>query len=125
MKYKPGWERGCDKDHHMTQTYLDIGSMTMFGKRRGWKTAMISWLGCFSHLSFLPSSLPPALSPLTQSLGEHSTTWAMPLALFASVIFQMGSHTFWLGQPETMILLPIPPSTWDYRCETLWSTGQF
>jgi hypothetical protein len=39
---------------------------------------------------------------------ELSTTWAMPSAVFALVIFQTGAHAFPPSQPWIMILLAPP-----------------
>jgi hypothetical protein len=42
-------------------------------------------------------------------LGRNSTTCAPPLALFALVIFYVGSSIFPQDQPQTVILLYVPP----------------
>jgi hypothetical protein len=37
---------------------------------------------------------------------------------FDLIIFQIGSCVFAQSQPLTVILLPMPPSSWDYRHST-------
>jgi hypothetical protein len=50
----------------------------------------------------------------TQSLGRCSTTWAT----FALIIFQVGSPSFALDQPQTLNCLLC---SWDQRCIPLYS----
>jgi hypothetical protein len=39
----------------------------------------------------------------------------------SSLVFDLGCLlTFYLGLPYIVIFLPLPPSSWDYRCEALW-----
>jgi hypothetical protein len=55
------------------------------------------------------------------------TTWATSLALFALVIFHIGSHAFYLGSPPN----EIPPTsgedacTWDYQSWPLYQITRF
>jgi hypothetical protein len=46
-------------------------------------------------------------------LGRHPTTWVMPPALFALVIFQIGSCCLCLDQP----------GPWSSCLHSLWSWG--